>query len=160
MPPAISRRCLNRNSHLESRIAGYRRYVDLAVDIFDDAANDVEAKPCTLADAFCGEKGIEDAGFDFGWNPRPIVGNFDENKIVFASDANTEFAVAVHGVSGVVNQVGPDLIQFAAAGHDLGKAGSVIASDSDPALQLVMHDRERVFDTVLDVHLLHGALIH
>src|SRR6266436_4209776 len=151
---------LNRNAHLESRIAGNRRYADLAADIFDDAVNDVKAKPRAFADALCSEKGIEDARFDFGRNARPIVGNFDENEIVFADDANLEFAVAVHRVSGVVNQVGPDLIQFAATGHNLGQAGSVIASNGDPALQLVMHDRERVFDTVLDVHLLHGALIH
>src|SRR5258708_29252631 len=151
---------LNRNAHLESRVAGNRRYADLAADIFDDAVNHVKAKPRAFADALCSEKGIEDARFDFGRNARPIVGNFHENEIVFADDANPEFAVAVHGVGGVVNQVGPDLIQFAATGHNLGQAGRVISRIGDAALQLVMHDRESVFDTVLDVHLLHGALIH
>ncbi len=52
---------LNRNAHLESRVAGNRRYADLAVDIFDDAVNDVKAKPRAFADALGSEKGIEDA---------------------------------------------------------------------------------------------------
>src|SRR5260370_27397836 len=70
---------LNRNAHLESCIAGNRCHVDLPSDIFDDAVNDVKAKPPPLAVALGGEKRIEDTGFDFLRDARATVGHFGEN---------------------------------------------------------------------------------
>src|ERR1700740_2118948 len=37
-------RSLNRDADLEARVAGNRRYVNLAADIFNNAVNDIEAK--------------------------------------------------------------------------------------------------------------------
>ncbi len=62
-----------------------------------------------------------------GRNAGTVVSNFHEDEIVFARSVYGELAIAVHGVGGVINEIGPDLIEFAATGHDFRKIRSVIA---------------------------------
>src|SRR5208282_2577414 len=151
---------LNGDANLKASVAGDGGDTNLATDAFDDPADDIETKTGAFANTLGGEKRIEDAGDLFGRNPRAVIGNFHEDEIIFASGANGELAAAFHGVGGVVDEIGPDLIEFAAAGHDFGKIGSVVADDRDAAFELVIHDRKGGFEAALDVHFLHGALIH
>jgi hypothetical protein len=92
--------------------------------------------------------------------PEPLSAISTRTKIVLARRADGQVPVAVHGVGGVVDQVGPDLIEFDAASHDLRKIGREVTSHGNAALQFVVHDGESGFDTALDVHVLHGTLIH
>src|SRR5260370_21951627 len=61
--PAESYGGLNRNAHLESRIAGDRSYADLAAPIFDDAVNYVKANPRASADALVRDNVTEEPSF-------------------------------------------------------------------------------------------------
>src|SRR5580704_15559627 len=153
-------RRLDGDADLKASVAGDGRDTDVAADVFDDATDDVETEAGAFADAFGGEKGIEDARQRFGGDAGAVVGNFDEDEIVFAGGADRELAIALHGVGGVVDEIGPDLIEFTAAGHDFGKIAGVFADDLDAALEFVIHDGKSRFEAALDVDLLHGALIH
>ncbi len=75
-------------------------------------------------------------------------------------DADPQLAFVFHGVGGVVNQVGPDLVQFAAVGGDFRDVGCKLAADLDAFFQLVLHDRQSGFNAAHDVHLLHRRLVH
>src|SRR5579859_876004 len=135
-------RLLNGNAHLKASVAGNGGDADVATHVLDDAIDNIESQAGAFADAFGGEEWIEDARHCVRWNARAIVGDFDQDEIVFAGGANGELAVAVHGVGSVINQVGPDLIELTAAGHHFGKIGSVLADDGDAVFEVVIHDGE------------------
>src|SRR5277367_4397400 len=151
---------LDWNANLKASVAGSGRNTDLTADILDDAVDDIETEACAFANPFGSEEGIKDAPERFRRNARTVVGNFDENVVVFAGGVDSELAAFFHSVGGVVDDIGPDLIEFAAAGHDLGQIRSVVANHGDTALKLVIHDGESGFEAALDIDFLHGALIH
>ena len=80
----------------------------------DDDLCGVQAEACSIPDSLGGEEGIKDIGFDLGRNSRTVIANFNDDRVVLAEGADTEFALALQGVYGVFDEVGPDLIQFGA----------------------------------------------
>ena len=85
-----------------------------AMTVGDDAVADDQAKAGAGADRLGGKKWLEQVCLDFRGNTGPIVHNFNEELIVFNAGANTDFAGAIHGVNGVVDEIGPNLVEFAA----------------------------------------------
>src|SRR5438046_1000841 len=88
--------------------------------VADDAIADDESKTSTGADGFGGEKRLEHARLDVSRNPGAVIHNFHNKLIVFKRGADTDFAGAINRSDRVINQVGPDLIEFAAISHDVG----------------------------------------
>ena len=148
------------NSNLKTSVAGNGDHADLAADILNDSVDDIETQARAFTDPFGGEERVKDARFYVGRNTGSIVRDFDKHGIVFSPRADAERAAALHGVDSVIYEIGPDLIQFAANGHDLGKVGSIIADDGDAPLELVIHDGEGGLEAVLEIDFLEGALIH
>src|ERR1700692_2164845 len=68
-------RGLYRNSYFKTGVTGPGFYGDQALDFFDDAVGDVEAKTGSFADSLGGEKWLEDFRLDLLGNARPVVGN-------------------------------------------------------------------------------------
>src|SRR5215470_379611 len=124
LPRCESHCGLDRNADLKASIAGNGLDADLAAHILDDAVHDIESEAGAFADFLGSEKRFKNTGLDIRGNSRAVVGDFDEDKVVLVRGTDGQVAVAVHGVGGVVDQVGPDLIEFVAAGHDFGKIGS------------------------------------
>src|SRR5580658_11055665 len=143
---------LNGDANLKASVTGHGGDTDLSTEAFDDAADDIETQTGAFADPLGGEKRIEDAGDLVGRNAGAVVGNLNQNVIIFARRADGEFAAVLHGISRIVDKIGPDLIQFAPAGHDFRKIGGVVAYDSDSAFELMIHDGESGFEAALDVH--------
>ena len=81
---------------------------------FYDALDGVEAETGALSDALGGEKRFEDMGADVRWNSRTVVDDLDHDPLVIAIRADFQFALAIHGVDRIVDQVGPNLVEFAA----------------------------------------------
>src|SRR5580704_16231217 len=106
-------RRLNGNPYVKTRIARHGLYGDQALDFLDDAVSDVEAETGSFTDSLGGEKWLEDFRLDFLGNSRAVVGNFDQHIVVVAHRANTKFATVFHDVGGVVDQIGPHLVQLA-----------------------------------------------
>src|SRR5216683_4231814 len=153
-------RGLNRDAYRKARVARHGVHGNLAVHFGDDAIDKVQAEASAFTDTLGGEKRIEDARFDIGGNARTVVGNFDQDEIVFASGANAQVAAVAHGIGGVVDQVSPHLVELAAISHDFGQIRSVVAHDANAALEFVMHDGQRGFQALGDVYLLQLGLVH
>src|SRR5438874_1322065 len=107
---------LNRNADLKAGVARNGFDSDAAARVLDDAIDDVKPQARAFADPFCGEKGIEDAGFDFWGNAGTVVGDFDQDEIVFVSGANGERTRAFHGIGGT---------DFGEGRHELPRIGDV-----------------------------------
>ena len=73
----------------------------------------VESEPRTFADFLGGKERLKDVRLNVGRNPRTIVGDLDHHAIVVAPGPHTKFSFAAHCVNGVVDNVGPHLIQLA-----------------------------------------------
>ena len=67
--------------------------------------------------------------------------------------------MVVHGVEGVFDQRGPDLVELAAVGADRGQEGIEVGLDGD-VLQAGAEHGEGVFERLGDVDVLHGRLVH
>src|SRR5580700_7822560 len=126
----------------------------------DDAHDGVEAETGAFANFFCGEKGVEDAGLNFGGNAGTVIANFDDGIVEFARGVDSEFTFAIHGIDGVVNEVGPDLIEFAAIATNARQVGSVFTDNGDAGFQSVAKNFQRVLEVFVEIDFLQGGLVH
>src|SRR5580692_7733753 len=126
----------------------------------DYAAHRFETQPGTLAHTLGGEKRFKDVRLHFGRDTWSIVADFDQYTIKLARRANVQFTLALHGIYGVIDQVGPNLIQFAAARAELRQRTVEIEFDRDALLEAVAEHEQGAFETLVDVHFLVGALVH
>src|SRR5271165_1058726 len=89
----------------------------------DNPLDDIEAKAGPFADGLGGKKGIENTALDFGRDTGAIVDNFYEHKFRLGGRMNFKDLLTIwdggHSADGVVDQVGPNLIQLAAVGGNL-----------------------------------------
>src|SRR5207245_9840361 len=89
-------------------------YTTLFRSLLHNALNRVEAKPCSFPHSLRGEERFEDMRPYLGQNPRTVIGDLNHDAIVLAIGSNSKLAFTAHGVNGIVDDVGPNLIQLAA----------------------------------------------
>src|SRR4051812_263979 len=128
--------------------------------IAHDAADGVEAEAGSFADWLGGEEWLEDAAFDIVRDAGAVVDYFDAGTVAVAGGAYGELAVSIHGVGGVGDQVGPDLVELAAVRADFGQGAVVLADDLDAVFQAMAQHHQSVFQTRVDVDFLLGHLVH
>src|SRR5437763_15312742 len=151
---------IDRQQHLEAGVARLRLHADVAVVATDDdAIADVETEAGAVADILGREEGLEDAPLQFGRDSRSRVADLDEDAVAFPGGPHGQRALAAHGVDGVVDEVGPDLIQLARLRADLGKAAVVVADNLHTLLELVAQDDQRALEPVVHVDRPEGALV-
>src|ERR1700693_692975 len=126
----------------------------------NNAHHCIEAEAGPFANLFGGEKGVEDAGLNFGGNAGTVISDFDDGIVEFARGVDSEFAFAIHGIDGIVNEVGPDLIEFATITADARQVGSVFADNGDAGFEAVAKNFQRVFEIFVEIDFLHGGLVH
>lgn len=97
----------------------------------DDAQRGINVKGSTLSHLLRGEEGIENALLHVRRNAGAIVADFHDGAIQLVKRANPELAFAVHGVNGIINEIGPHLIELAAVGTDARELRIVIADHCD-----------------------------
>src|ERR1017187_9324034 len=83
-----------------------------------DAIAEDQAKSCAGADGFGGEKWLEQVRLDVGGDPGTVVHDFNNQLIVLKACSNGDSAGAFDSVDGIVNKIRPNLVEFAAVGHD------------------------------------------
>src|ERR1700691_4870975 len=124
-----------------------------------DAADGLETQPGALSDTLGGEERLEDMRLDFRRNSRSVVGYFHQQTIQFTRRADAQFALAIHSVDGVVDQISPDLVQLAAAHANLRQRTVEIELYVNALLEAVPQHEQRAFEAFVDVHFLVGALV-
>jgi hypothetical protein len=93
-------------------------------------------------------------------NPRAIVHNFHHRAIVFAVSADPQLTFSAHRINGIVDQVGPDLVEFASKGMHQQRRLLVIPLHGHAALEFVIQDCKRGLQCFHDIHVLDGGLVH
>ena len=81
----------------------------------DDRPHSVESETCSLPNALRSEKRIEDVGLDLRRNSRTVIADFNHGIAIFAENVEPEFSLTEHRFDGVLDKIGPDLIQFIAS---------------------------------------------
>src|SRR5580658_180547 len=145
---------------LKARIAWGGFDGNLAAMAAHDAGGGFEAQSRTLSDALGGEERLKQTLADFRRDARSVIANFDQQAVQLARRADPQLALALHGVDGVVDQVSPDLVQLTAARANLGQGAVEIQLRHDAVFHAVPQHQQRAFETLMDVHLLLGSLVH
>src|SRR5215470_13889471 len=99
-----------------------------------------KAKTGPLARWLGCEERIENPTLNLLRNARSVVFNLDNDPPVLSARADGDFALAVHRIDGVVDQICPHLVKPAAVGAYSGHVLAVVAVNIDAALQLVAKD--------------------
>src|SRR3954469_13211757 len=102
-----------------------------------DAGYGVEAETGSLADWLSGEERFEDPAFDVVRDTGAVIDDFNTGAVVVSQSADDQLALSVHGIGGVDNQIGPDLVQLAAMRADFGQGTVVFADDLDAVFQVM-----------------------
>ena len=112
----VRRRVGEREPDLKAGFAGLGHHLDAAAVLLHDALDGVQAEAGTLADALGGEERFRKCGF---WTSSGIPGPLSMISTTACNGhrevrSNLKLAFATHGVNGVIDDVGPNLIQLAA----------------------------------------------
>jgi len=75
-----------------------------------DPIDGVQAYSRAFADALGGKEWLKKMRLHPVGNPGSIVDNLNENKIELSGSSNNQFALAAHGIDGIVDEVRPDLV--------------------------------------------------
>src|SRR5262245_41742094 len=89
-----------------------------AVSIADDAIANNQSETRAGADRFGREKRFEHTRLDLSRNAGAVVHDFHDELIVVKRSAHTYLSRAIDGGDGVIQQIGPDLVEFAAISQD------------------------------------------
>jgi len=87
----------------------------------NDRPHSVESETCSLPNALRREKGIEDVRLYLRGNSGTVIADFNHDIAVFTVNMEPEFSLTEHRFDGVLDKIGPDLIQFIA--HRIHKEG-------------------------------------
>src|SRR5208337_4522002 len=131
-----------------------------AVALHDDAPCDVEAQAGAFADVLGRVKGLEGAGRHLRRHARAGVADLDDDVVAFGPGRQPERARAGHGVDGVVDEVGPYLVQLAGVCLDPRDVCAVVTHDRDTVAELVPEHQQGALNAVGHVNVLHRRAVH
>src|SRR3981189_1114999 len=103
-----------RKPYLKTCVPWFRIDLNVAPVFFHDALHRVEAKPCSLPYSLGGEEWFKDVCLNLGRNAWTVVADLHHNATVVLIGSHSKLAFSAHGVDGVINDVGPHLIELAA----------------------------------------------
>src|SRR5208283_6212426 len=115
-PTLLARLLRQRQPHLKTRISGLGTNLNVAAVLFHDALHRVEAESRPLTYALGREKRLKNVRQDLRRNSGAVVADFHDHAIVLTIGAHAQLAFSSHRVDGIVDQVGPNLVEFAAEG--------------------------------------------
>ena len=124
-----------------------------------DVVADIEAESRSLAGFFRGEKRVENPVLDVFWNSGSVVFDLDNHLFIRVVDPYRKTASSIHGIDGVVDDVGPCPVQIAAEGLDCRYAFVVFPVDLDALLQLAPEHEQGAVESFSDIDRLDGRLI-
>src|SRR5687767_12066004 len=89
-----------------------------AMAVGDNVMANVQSQPRSLPGSFGGEERLENAGLDFHGNSWSIVANLDDHALIFLIGSYFYFSLAVHRIDGIVDDVGPYLVELTGISFD------------------------------------------
>src|SRR5579862_310546 len=126
--------------------------------LLHDALDRVEAKSSSLSHALRRKKGLEDVSFNFGRNPRTVIANLHDNTVILAIRTHSEDTLSSHRIDCVVDDIRPDLVEFAAERVHQQWNAVVVPLDDHAVFKFVVHDDEGRFQALNDIDVLNRRL--
>jgi hypothetical protein len=99
---------------LEARVTGLGANLNVSPVLLHNSLDGVQTEACALPNSFGGEKGLKDVGLYLVRNPWAVIANLNHNATIVAVGSDAELAFSPHGVNRVIDNIGPDLVEFAA----------------------------------------------
>src|SRR5215204_2368405 len=111
----------------------------------DDAPYDIQPEPGPCPDILCRVERLEDVDLRLARYPTPVVNDLHHHAPAFHVRPDSDASPSVHSVYGVVDEVGPNLVQLAAAPQYPGQVLLVLPQQRD-ALQSGAEDGDGVLE--------------
>src|SRR5829696_6535966 len=119
----------DRQHYSEACLTGSGGDLDLAPVLVDDyVVGDMHTQASAVAGGFGGKEGFEDALLYLRGHPRSVVDDFDRDDVVRGVGTQDEFSLALYGV---VDDVGPHLIEFGSVGLYAWHIVGIISRDDE-----------------------------
>ena len=110
---------LEGKTHFKAGLAGFGfKFNFAAMPVADDAIADDKSEACSGPDGFGREERLKHVCLNFRWNARTAVDDFNQHLVMVERSADANFSFSARGGDGVVDQIRPDLFEFAAISHD------------------------------------------
>src|SRR5258708_29666342 len=119
-----------------------------------NSLNGVKAEPCPLPNSFGGKEWFKDVREYLGRNPRTTIANLNHNASVFAVGSNSKVAFSAHRVNSVVNDVGPNLIEFTPKRIHKKRNALVVPRHNHAVFELVVQNRECSLQALYNIDIL------
>src|ERR1700674_1602537 len=103
-----------RKPYLKTCVTRFRIDLNIAPVFFHDALNRVEAQPGSLAYSLGCEKWFKDVFLNLWRNAWTVVADLYHNATIVLIGSHSKLASSAHGIDGIIDDVSPDLIEFAA----------------------------------------------
>src|SRR5258708_14191102 len=116
--------------------------------------------PPPISNSLCCKERLEDVGLHLGRNSWSVIANLNYNATVVAVGSNSQLSFSAHGIDGIVDDVGPHLVEFAPERIHQQRYPLVVALYSHSLLQFMVENRERSFQALHDIDALDRGLVH
>jgi len=108
----LGQRFRQRQPHLKTCVAGFRGDLNIS-RCLSQFAERCRGRALCLPDSLRGEEWFENVRLYFGQDTRTVIGDLDHNTTVLAIGSHSKLAFTTHGINGIVDDICPDLVQFA-----------------------------------------------
>ena len=88
------------------------------VTIRDDPVTNQKSQPGAGTNSLCREERFKYPRLDFRRDTSPVVHDFHHQLIIFDGGANADLAAAIHRIDGIIDEIRPNLVEFAAVSQD------------------------------------------
>src|SRR5580692_7869552 len=100
-----------------------------------DSVNRIQTNSRAFTHALRSEKRLEEVRLHRIRNTWPVVDDLDENEIKLSRSSNDQPAFTAHSVDGIIDKIGPNLVQLASTRKHAGKVGVELAHHLHAALE-------------------------
>src|SRR5579871_180174 len=115
-----------RQLYSEMRLARFRFNANLSAMFPDNTNNGIETESGAFTYGFGRKKRFKNPLLNLCWNPRTGVFDVYSRPQAVPSRGYPQAPAVLHRVGGIVDEVGPDLIQLAAERTDFGQRAVII----------------------------------
>src|ERR1700686_1531683 len=103
-----------RKPYLKTCVPRFRIDLNVASVFFHDTLHRVQAQSGSLPYSLGGEEWFKDMCLNLGRNAWTVVANPSHNATIVLIGSHSKLAFSAHGIDGIIDDVSPDLIEFAA----------------------------------------------
>ncbi len=98
---------------MKTRVTGFGTNLNIAPVLLHNSLDGVQAKTSALSNSFGGEKRFKDVRLDLRRDPGAVIADLNDYAGILAVSSDSKLALSPHCVNGIVNDVGPYLIELA-----------------------------------------------